>query len=92
MNRYRYAAAIAALTLLAGPALAVEPNPEALNKPSPSDTIADDLNAKYLRQIEQEQERLQKEIEEKNAKAMEEWRRQNEERYREWKKQHPETP
>jgi hypothetical protein len=92
MNRYQYAAAIAALALLASPALAVEPNPEALNQPSPSDTMADDLNAKQLRQVEQEQERLKKEIEEKNAKAMEEWRRQNEERYREWKKQHPEAP
>lgn len=92
MNRVQYAAAIAAVTLLAGPALAVEPNPEALNKPSPSDTIADDLNAKQLKQAEQEQERLNKEVEEKNAKAMEEWRKQNEERYREWKKQHPEAP
>ena len=92
MNRYQYAVVIGALILLAGPALAVEPNPEALNKASPSDTMADDLNAKQLKKVQEEQERMNKEVEEKNAKAMEEWRKQNEERYREWQKQNPGSP
>ncbi len=92
MNRYQYGMAILAVTLFAAPALGAEPSPEALNKPSSSDTIANDLNSKQIQQIQAEQERMKKEIEDKNAKAMEEWRKQNEERYRQWQKEHPLTP
>lgn len=75
--------AIAALAVFAAPAFAAEP----LNKPSPADNSAGDLNAKALEQVQQEQDKMQEEVNKKNEEAMRAWREQNEERYREWQKQ-----
>jgi len=90
MNRYFPAIAVLALALF--PAAALAQGAEPMNKPSPSDNIANDLNAKSLQKVQQEQEQMKKEVERKNEEAMRKWREQNEERYRQWKKEHPETP
>lgn len=84
MKRTVHVIAIVALAMLAAPAFGAEP----LNKPSPSDNIADDLNAKALQQVQQEQEQMNKEVEQKNAEQMRKWREQNEKQYREWQQQH----
>ena len=83
MNRKFPVMAIAALAVFAAPAFGAEP----MNKPSPSDSIANDLNAKALEQVQQEQDKMQEEVNKKNEAAMRAWREQNEERYREWQKQ-----
>jgi len=87
MNRKFHVIAIAALAMFAVPAFGAEPG----NVPSPSDTIANDLNAKQLQQVEQEQEKLNKEVEQQNEERMRQWRQGNEERYRQWQKEHPEN-
>lgn len=94
MNRYVPAIAALAFVVLAAPAAVyAQANPaEPLNKPSSADDSANDLNAQSLKQVQQEQEKMNKAVEEENARRMEEWRKKNEERYREWKKAHPNTP
>ena len=94
MNRYFPAIAALALVLFALPAAGfAQANPaEPLNKPSPADSSANDLNAQSLQKVQQEQDQMNKAVEEENAKRMEEWRKKNEERYREWQKEHPGTP
>ena len=71
--------AIAALAVFAPPAFGAEP----MNKPSPSDNMANDLNAKALEQVQQEQDKMQEEVNKKNEAAMRKWREENEQRYRE---------
>ena len=76
---------VASLGLLALPALAAEPG----NVAGPSDSVANDLNAKQAQQIQEEQDRMNKEVEEKNAERMREWQKQNDERIQQWQKEHP---
>jgi len=75
--------AIAALAVFAAPAFGAEP----LNKPSPADNTANDLNAKALEQVQQQQDQMQEEVNKKNEEAMRKWREENEQRYREWQQQ-----
>jgi hypothetical protein len=93
MNRYFPAIALMTLGLIAAPVAGhAQEGSEKLNKPSPSDNSANDLNAQAMKKVQEQQEQMNKAVEEENARRMEEWRKQNELRYEQWKKEHPLTP